>query len=245
MWGPKSAPFAIPAKAHSGCPTNGLHSARPSTGHRPQTEPYGLPTGRNGHSRHGVHTRQTGRTIGQTKESEQLHMDTHESTNQPTAETIKADVAGTTPAPKPEKPKKFSIPFLATIFKRPEREVKIERLNKKGEKTGVMASLVAEVLLPLMGNILTVKTGVWCDTRFDRDAGGYVDTYSLSLPRNSFTVSDEGRKAFDEWRDEILREGGQLDTWLSSPEAKSVMLKSGGSTPRLVKIRKVENPING
>jgi len=140
---------------------------------------------------------------------------------------------------KPAKPIKYSLPFSAVIFSRPDRDIKVERTNKKGEKTGVIARLVAEVTLPLPGNILTIKTAVWCDTRFDRDAGGYVDTYGLSLSRNQFSISDGGRKHFDAWRENLLSEGGPLDTWLSSPEATAAA-KHQSNVPRLVKIRKVE-----
>lgn len=150
-------------------------------------------------------------------------------------ETLTAPDKGKNGKQKEHKPIKYSLPFGQPVFSRPEREWKEERQDRKGNKTGVISQLMANVSIPMVGNILTINTAIYCDTKYDREVNAYVDTYSFTVgKRYTFGISDEGRKYYDTWRDTVL---GMFDKWLDSDAAKTPIHKQQSTTPRLVKVR--------
>ena len=132
------------------------------------------------------------------------------------------------------KTERFRLPFQPPIFSRPDREVKVERTDKKGNKTGVTSYLVCDLAVPLEGGIGVVRSSIWREEKFDREANQFTDTYSFSLPRNSFNIVDGRRVHYDEWRQSILL---MYDRWSETEAGKSGAKNAWSSSPRLVKVR--------
>ena len=134
---------------------------------------------------------------------------------------------------KSSKPAKFRLPFMSPVFCRPDRDIVTERTDKKGNKTGVKSYLVCDLSFPLEGGIGVVRSSIWREEKFDREANQFTDTYSFSLPRNSFTILDGRRAQYDEWREHVL---SLYDKWAESEAGKPDAARKM-STPRLVKTR--------
>ena len=139
---------------------------------------------------------------------------------------------------------KYFMPFVAMVFtpRQTEPTAKVyTRGPKKGQPTGIISRLVAEITLPFHGNILVSKASVWESTRYDRTAGQFTKAYDLSFgDRFNLFTTDAGKVAFETWKADIIRPGGLYEKWAASPAAQIVIGDNGGSmAPRLVKVEKV------
>ena len=143
------------------------------------------------------------------------------------------------------KPIKYSLPFVAVIFNRPNRDVQpIVKKTRKGVPTGVITRLVAEVTLPLIGHVLTIKGSIWENTRYSRESGQFQREYDLSVgDRFNMIVPDAALPSFNEWKRTIIGPGGHFDKWLESPESKinTARATDPNMAPRLVKTVAAKN----
>lgn len=138
-------------------------------------------------------------------------------------------------AGKEAKPPKYYLPFLSAVFSRPDRHVEVKRKNRKGELTGVIGTLLANVTIPMIGGVQTIKVGIWCDSVINRDTGMVDETLSISLPRDNFSVVDGQQAIYDEWRQTVLDQFGK---WETSAAGMPNATKSS-QTPRLVRSRPI------